>query len=462
LAKKRVLIIIDQATRDGLSQLLTARYLEKKGVEVIIANQGTLRAKIEAFKPQVLYLSWWTNPGWENFIRAMRHRTRIVLIDQEGGRMGEASFRRSVLRHNAIKLIYAQSATRVVAWGTSQRKWLVDLGVDPKKIVVTGCARLDPYLLPSEEKRRYFGVTLRADPLTSGIEFIMENMHHTMFRNPEDGLAPSQPMWAEYEDWMWTILATTRHMFKAIIELRKKTKTQVVVRPGPWERWKMYQFLEKKYENVQINPWMMQHRYVQGSHATIDASSAMGLESLLAGTPVISTTSLIPRIEEHAGGADGARLNAPYRNFYWQPKSIEELVDLALKAEKGQLRATADATGMEEYLRDCHGWPTPKPASFRVGDLLLEMLDSTEPFLPRDKAAESFSFKNVLYRNVPGLHNVPEAKMRWNLLTANDFDRQHLERYHYLDSRYPHHPEVARVFEGLWARYGHVPAVPQP
>lgn len=455
MAGKSVLIMLDQATRDGVSQLLVAHYLRRKGVTVHIGNQSTVIALFERHKPDVFFASWTTNPPTVDYLHGIRHRTQLLLVDQEGGRMGEASFKRSVQWQDGAKLKLARSAARVVTWGTSQARWLMELGIPREKIVVTGCPRLDPYLLDVKERRGrtpFVGVTLRADPLTALPRRMMETAYESNFK--KDGLAPSLPVKAQCEDWFWRIIAETRHMFLAITELAKKTRAPIVVRPGPWEQYHVYDFLQRNHPNVTVDPFMVQHRYVGDAFTVIDASSALGLESLLAGTPVISIVSLVPGLEEHVGGKDGARLNSPYRGFYWQPSSIEGLVDYALRAERGELALTPDPEGMKKYLWDCHGWPPKKPASFQTGDAILELLGlpSSSRLPPYDGTLMEYpACKRTIYSRLPGSQAIPHLKLYWKCLFSEQ--GYALRRYHYLPVFYRHHAEVRGLFEELCRRF---------
>jgi len=458
MSRPSVLIYIDQATRDGLSQLLVAKYLWRKGVRTLVCNQATFKSMALRHRPGVMFVSWFVTPSVVDFLRSVRHRTQIFLVDQEGGRMGEASFKRSMERDGGIKLKLAQSASRVVAWGEAQRSWLEDVGIPKDRIVVTGCARLDPYLLPPEASptgTKYLGVTLRADMLTTAPRRLIEYVYNYRKPSQKDGLRPALPVSAQFEDWVWEVVAVLRHQLRVVEELSRAADVPVMLRPGPWEQISSYAFLRGLFPKLEVRDDLLQHEYVRGAFATLDASSALGLESLLAGAPVVSVNSMIERLDDHVGGKDGARLNAPYRTFYWQPRSIEEAVDMLLAAREGQLLLTPAAEEMKTYLRDCHGWPSHRPASFRTGDVILELLglpdgtrlapDETVEIPPHDV------WKRRTYRLVPGSHHIPNAKTLWRYWRRGEAAL--LGRYIYFGGLYRHHAEVTRVFEGLWRTF---------
>lgn len=58
LSKKRVLVLIDQVTRDAFGQLLVAHYLRSKGAKVYLANQGTFISACDRYRPDVVFASW--------------------------------------------------------------------------------------------------------------------------------------------------------------------------------------------------------------------------------------------------------------------------------------------------------------------------------------------------------------------------------------------------------------------
>lgn len=459
MKRRRVLIMIDTASRDALSQLLIARYLTRKGVEVLLCNQLTQVAMCERYRPDVLFTTWTVVHGVGEYLQRIRHRTRIVLVDQEGGRLGPAAFKRTMLAYDRAKYRVAGAATRVIAWGSLQARWLKELGcVDGERIVITGCPRLDPYRVPhgaSGDGSKYIGVTLRGDVVTSLPAGIMRAVFQSLFVNPDDGLSASLPSRAQYEDWVWQTIAVTRHMFKMAMELSRRTPARIVMRPGPWEVSDVYAFLPKELARVSIDPGTLQHEYVKNAFVTIDESSTLGLESLLAGVPVVSLNALIPRLEDHVGGEDGARFNAPFRVFYWRPGTLEEAVDHVLRAERGELGLTPTPDAFRQYLSDCFDWPSSRPASFRTGDLLLELLDlprGCEPEPCEDGGRDRLpGLKRAIYR-VPGSAHASTA-LNWFQCRVWSRHRESLRRYHYFDADYPYRRSLDGLFTALWNAY---------
>lgn len=453
--KGRFLIMIDQSTRDAVGQLLTGHYLQQLGHKVAYCNQVTMRAMSQRFRPDVLYTSWCSSEeGSDAVLRSVRPLTRIALVDQEGRRSGEMTFKRALRLHGNGQIRSARLADKIIAWEENQARWISDEGIPAEKVFVAGSARLDPYMAAPQddrEERKHLGITLRADPLTSNPMGVLRSIFGYRSVNPKEGIRPALPASAQYEDWIWEVQAITRVMFQTISEVRKTIQAPIIVRPGPWERYRMYDFLPGQVPNLQVLPFMLQNDYVRQCFATVDCYSTLGIESLLAGTPVISIVNLVPGLEQHAGGAEGTRFNAVYRPFFWQPKSFEELLEMVRKAEKGELPVSPDPEGFKKFMRESYGWPGERPASFKTADLLCSLLDAprTEP---EQTPAEAGSLKQLFYRHVPFSPAVPAAKLLWQYFFGVNADS--IRRYHYLRPFYPHHAAVRRIFETLWRRYG--------
>ncbi len=459
MRKGRFLILIDQATRDAVGQLLTGLCLQRQGHRVAYCNQMTLKALCERFRPDVLYSSWCSGGEMDTWFQNIRPRTRIVLVDQEGRRSGETSFKRALRLNNNAQIRTARLADKIVAWEGTQARWIADEGIPKDRIAVVGSARLDPYLASENEERKrpnQLGITLRADSLTSDPMNILRNIYGYRSVNPGEGIRPALPVNAQYEDWIWEGMAITRVMLRVITEIRRTNKVPMLVRPGPWERYRMYDFLSKEIPDLRVAPFMLQHEYLRECFATIDCYSTLGIESLLAGTPVISIVHLVPRLEQHVGGAEGTRFNAPYRGFFWQPKEMAELIELVLKAQRGELPVSPNLDAFKQYMRDSYSWPGERPASFKTAELLISLLDArpgadaARKEASRENATESF--KRFFYRYVPGSVGVPMAKLLWRYFFGVNHDS--IRRYHYVGAFYPHHKAVRRLFETLWKQYG--------
>ena len=283
---------------------------------------------------------------------------------------------------------------------------------------------------------------------------MLRNIYGYRDVDPSEGIRPALPVGAQYEDWMWEVMATTRVMFRAIGEVRKRSQVSMLVRPGPWERHGSYDFLVEEIGNLRVVPFMLQHEYLRNWFATIDCYSTLGIESLLAGTPVISIVQLVARLEQHVGGVEGTRFDAPYRRYFWQPKDFAELVELVQRAERGELPVSPDPDGFRTFMRESYGWPGVRPASFETGDLLLRTLDSPRREIVATVAKSGGmreSIKLGIYRYVPGSTCVPTARVLCGYYFG--VNRESMRRYHYLESFYPHHSSVRRLFAGLARRF---------
>jgi len=461
IGKNRVLIMIDQATRDAFSQLLVAHYLTSKGAQVYICNQGTLVAMYERYRPQVVLASWLVGGQLMEFLKGICGRTHLVLVDQEGGKLGEIPFKRSFTRQNGVKAQIAKECARVLTWGKGQAQWLRELGImKEERIVVAGSPRLDPYLIREESSRtragKYLGVTLRSNAVTSQPMRIMEQVFHFSCADKMGGISVGYPVRSQHEDRVWHAIAGTRCMFEIMINLAGRSNASMVLRPDPWEQYSVYDFLTRQIPHVSVEPTMTQPEYVKNAFAILDESSSLSVEALLAGTPVISIRNLMPNLRERIGGEEGGLYNAPYAEAFWGPKSVEEAVEYVLKAEKGELALSPCMESIRSYLRDYHSWPRTRPSCFEMGDAILELLAgpvASDPLGYETSTCQSVSsLKRSIYRYVPGSVALSKAKLLGQCVFSTD--RELWKKYHYLAWFYPHHEQVLNTFTSLIQKYG--------
>lgn len=479
--RKRVLVFIDQASRDGISQLLIVAYLRRKGVKVYVSNQHTFIAMFERCRPHVAYVSWLTGGPNMEFLLRNHHRSRIALIDQEGGRMGEVPFRRHfTILNNGIKEKVGRIASTIFVWGSAPARWLLDMGiVRNETISVVGSPRFDPYLVYEPTSGpKYLGVTLRGDPITSVTVELMRSIYHFAERNAlRGGIGIGYPIEAQFEDKMWHVVASTRHLFKTASAFSRRSAAPIVFRPGPWEQPRQYDFIPATLPTASVVPYAAQHDYVRNAFALLEESSSMGLDGLLAGVPVVSVQGLIPRLSDHIAG--GGLYEAPYGRTYWRPTTVDEAVDLLMRAELGKLAPSPRPDELEQHLLDYHFWPRRRPSSFQIGDAILKLLDMPDagdgapsPRKLEDDAPMVSDFsvaavtdgkitdvagaahvrgKEKVFRHLPGAVGLLTAKcFVGDLISPN---RQVWFRYHYYPWVYRHHDRVRTLFESLWQRY---------
>lgn len=460
MRRPRILIMIDQVSRDGLSQLLTARYLARRGVRVLLCNQHTLVGMCERYRPDVVYASWLVGEGPMEYLIRFHRKTRLVLIDQEGGRVGEGPFKRSFQLQGGVKQRVATAAAKVVMWGSAQAAWMRELNLLPAdRIVVTGSPRFDPYLVPraSAKGSKHLGVTLRGDTMTSMPTQFMQTVFYHAATDAPDGIGIAYPKGSQYEDRVWHITASAREQFRTAQAFAKRSRAPIVFRPGPWEQPQHYDFLPQRIPTSTVEPSQLQHHYVERAFALLDESSSLGLEGLASGVPVISVQGLIPRMAEHFIGEGGGLFSAPYMACYWKPKTVDEAVELLLKAHAGTLAASPVPEAARAYLQTYHGWPGSRPSSFQIGDALLDTLDAPRGIDSGDAPASHGhsaptmpTMKEWCYRHLPG--SVHALKMKVLCQQVMSADRQLWFRYHYSGWLYPHHREVEAIFEALWQR----------
>jgi len=436
----------------------------------------------EAFRPDVTYVSWHTTGPLMEFLLGHCHRSRIALIDQEGGRIGEEPFRRSFKLHgNGMKEKMGRVASKIFVWGPVHARWLADMGIGVgDTVVAVGSPRLDPYLMDDAASGpKSLGVTLRGDPLTSNTANLMRTVYQFTKVDYPHGIGVGYPVEAQYEDKMWHVVASTRYLFKVALAFSKRSHAPIVFRPGPWEQIRQYDFVPTVVPESVVDPYAVQDDYVRQAFALLDESSSLGIEGLLAGVPVISVQRLIPRLVDHIAGTGGGLHDAPYMGCYWRPETTDEAVDLLLRAQRGELPASPRPDELQDYLRDYHCWPRERPSSFQIADQILDLLDAPAGVsagaesrgtwntdLPaRDRreiaaasdgkiviaGAHSSGIAKLVLRYVPGVVALLIAKSFLEDLVSPL--REAWFRYHYYPWVYRHRSRVRNLFKFLWNRY---------
>jgi hypothetical protein len=447
-----------------------------------VANQHSFTAMYEAFRPDVTYVSWHTNGPLMEFLLGHPHRSRIALIDQEGGRIGEEPFRRSFRLHgDGMKEKIGRVASKIFVWGQVHARWLADMGIGGEGTVsVVGSPRLDPYLMEEPTSgQKSLGVTLRGDPLTSNTANLMRTVYQfTKIQYPH-GIGVGYPVEAQYEDKMWHVVASTRYLFKVALAFSERSRAPIVFRPGPWEQIRQYDFIPEVVSRSSVDPYTAQDDYVREAFALLDESSSLGIEGLLAGIPVISVQRLIPRLADHLAGTGGGLHDAPYMGCYWRPETTDEAVDLLLRAERGELPVSPRPDELQQYLRDYHYWPRGRPSSFQIANQILDLLDAPigveegarlrgtwNMDLPaRDRREISAATDGKIMIAGGKTSRVGKLALRYvpgavALLIARSFVkdlasplREAWFRYHYYPWIYRHRGRVRSLFSFLWQRY---------
>lgn len=447
----RVAVLIDQLTRDAFSQLLVIERLRAAGVDVVVGNQGTMVSVCERTRPAVIFGSLQATGALMDYLGAKSRQCHVVLVDQEGNKPGEDTFKRAYT--NSRRMEFTRFATRIFCWGSLQARWMRELGVPAEKLVVTGNPRLDPYMVPeliARRREKYVGLTFRYDLVTGDPYSLMRTVH---IYAQNKGTRVGYPPWASIEDHIWHKVASARHMLMALDRLAGDPAPPLVVRPGPWESPTAYSFIHEYYPRVSIEPHALQHEYITNASVVLDDCSTLGIEALALGVPVVSLQKAIPRLEAHIGGDGKGLYDAPYLRFFWQPRTVDEAVELVRRAHRGELPLCPEP-GATEYLRDIYDWPRRRPAAFDMADSILDVLGMAPPeddgrgLGPLEIAPE---WKLKAYRFIPGAVSLHALKMFIDSRCAKNRELQ--RRYHYFPWAYPHHRRVDELYRALTAKF---------
>jgi surface carbohydrate biosynthesis protein len=379
---KTFLLQVDQKARDLVSVLLIGEYLEDLGQSVFYCSKTDMHAMALKIRPDVFVMS--SSQGeYRDLANAIAPFCKIVLMTQEGACATKES---TLVRHllkGCDEACYIKGLSRVYLWGELSKQWLLEENVYPEDIIrVVGTSRLDLYHLGATSKSK-------SDKLKVGFANRGFPVNHKEQKNPvmeidscrgTGGFRAYLDKDREWEDWIWHSVASLRVNLELVEQLSKDKETEIRFRPDPYERYQSYKFLEDKYSNFKINVDPTLYNFMAEIDVLITEFSTTGLEAMLLKKPVIATQKLLgPRLADHNSKAN--HLNPDHMQFYWQPNTYSELLELIEKIKDKQLPYSPEPEKAKRYLKEIYNWKDQEvSSSFKIAvDLIsLAKTESTD------------------------------------------------------------------------------------
>lgn len=467
MAKKTVLLQVDQRARDLVSVMLIGEYLQDMGVRVKYCNKVNMLSMALKHKPDVFVMSC-SEGQYRELALAIAPSCKIVLMTQEGACATKES---TILRHTLKGLdlpCYINGLSRVYLWGNLSKKWLLEDSVYPEEIIrVFGTSRLDAYLTASSRKAGADG-RVRVGFANRGAAVNPARNDNPIwkldqYRKPIGGHRAYVDDGREWEDWIWHSMASLRVNLDLVEQLSSDTSCDVLFRPDPYEKADSYEFLVKKYSNFSLNTDPVLFNFIDDLDILVTEFSTTGLEALLLKKPVISTQKLLgSRLKDHNSKPN--HLNPEHMQFYWQPSTLEEFMGLIERFKKGDLPFSPEPDRVTRYLRDFYQWEKSSPsAAYQIAKDLKEIAET--PKSPNlQKLHDSEYQEHPLVQKVADKLRVPK-KVALGLLAqprlpefreiANAFKEGQLET-HFQKEFYPWDlgeiRRVKKLFQKLKAR----------
>lgn len=462
--QRPVLLLVDNRTRDAHGILLVYYWLKHMGCSTVLCNKRNWKAKWRALKPSVVALSYTDGAGMEELLSQVAKISKVALIPQEGA-IPDRDFVVTE-EYTGIKAgggAFTKGLSKVFLWGQQTADWLLEEEVfTQEQVVISGTPRLDSYialltdsgeLQDSRSVARRNGVSVG---FATGFEKL--NIYHNknnilqeidLRRHVQHGLYYDDDK--NIEDYMWFQVARIR-VFLDIIEKCFAFDKKVDVRPRPNESTEGYHFLKSKYKALRVGNRQLVWEWLTGLNSVITFESTIGLEALMLGIPVISPMKLLgPRLHEHM--TLPLFVKPSFLQFYWQPETLSDTLQMVQQAEEGSLAPSPDPEGLRRYLKEYYDWPRMEPSSLTIAKELASLADdgsaqvnADDVRIPRGSVAAESGFIYKAYANWG--HRLPAFALDVGHITHDLLNGtfRAMQRYHF----YPWHRKDYRKAKQVW------------
>jgi hypothetical protein len=159
-----------------------------------------------------------------------------------------------------------------------------------------------------------------------------------------------------------------------------KLGERAILRPHSNEALPPYDYLLKKYgAHLVLDNQLGFFMFLQQVSAVLALNTTAITEAYLARTPIICLEELLHgRYQDHLNSPD-ARLE--YLDYVWRPETLDELIQLAQQAQRGQLPICPKPAAFEAVLRDYYDWPRTESTCVTVARDMIQTL-TQEPVEP--------------------------------------------------------------------------------
>ncbi len=448
---KKVLLLVDNCYRDGLSILLIAEQLREVGVVPILCNKVDIRMKFYIHQPDLVVLSTAATHrdcDREKYLQ-LKKTAKIAIIPQEGG----TPDKNQVISRRYGPMKVRDLIDRVFLWGPAAQEWLLEEGLfKPEQLTVTGTARLDVHRCSTAagtQDRSCIGIVTKHRMLSSYLNHSFVNIIHRLVATPP----PVNSLYDKdrnIEDTIWYYVALLRSQLQLVHHGITDHGLNFSWRPSPFESAADYEFLTSEYNNIEVNKTDPVHSFVAKCHTVVVGMSTVGIEAMMNGIPAITTYRLLgERFHDHI------RMpwwTPPHLKFYWQPETFDELIDMCVAASENRLDISPNYDEFSQYLKRFYNYPCTEPASKTIAREIKQLVEEETTSPARISFAglfpETTGLKKPIYQTLP--------RVRWTLGTAKDFLRDLLggklkETFNY--NYYPWHlskrKEAKRIYRNL-------------
>jgi len=363
---KTVLIFCDNKRRDAASNFLLAAYLKDLGYNSVIGSRLTAKSLYYAFKPDLVLLTHPDSLLNSSEMKIASKDTIFFHMHPESAGMS----RQSMMDHmrggaSSVGDAYTKHISKVFTWGSQLAEWLVEEGIyHSSKIQSVGCPRYDFYINKTEGSKTTLGMMSSFTGITT---FDKRNPFRTIDLGRKD---PGVHFSASggIEDFFWTSAAFARIYLEFLDIWCFDLKNEINFRSYTLENIKDMAYFPKKYD-----PYLhMDHKtpfstWLGNLGGNIYCYSSSVIESFISKVPYICAQGIIEdRLEWHQPKNELGDLRGEIYDYTHQPRSVEEMVGMALKVKNGSLTsriAPENSRALSEILSKYYGYPNKLPST---------------------------------------------------------------------------------------------------
>lgn len=335
----KIAIVVDNPNRDLRGLVLLTYHLVNSGASVFIVPMYYQGYDVPMIAPDLIIINYIRENNLDLIKNYKAMGIRLAVLDTEGGVLSENShdspknWALNLARINANNLV-----DNYFLWGTAlHESFLLDSGIEPHKLSVTGCPRYDLCTSPWKsvlESRRHGHILVNTN-------FSAINPNYTRSSEDEKYVFKSLGWPADYIDTLFNELHT---IFPKYIETiaavaHNLPETTILVRPHPFESSKVY--LEKLgcIDNIVIDGSGDILDSIANSQCIIHLNCGSAVETIRLGkvpvsleflnTPVMRAHAPLPStLSYHANSVDNLI------HILKDPQSLSQRFDIGSAEEK--------------------------------------------------------------------------------------------------------------------------------
>ena len=382
--QRRICLVVDNPARDLEGLVLTAWHLARRGADPVLVPMYEQGFEVLGIGPDVVAVNYARTTNRFLLEAYAAAGIRISVLDTEGGVVDSLEDYATSLSRNGT----APYVDQVLAWGPLQyAAFRAYSGLEPDKIVLTGCPRMDfcrpPWrnALPDPTGPRPIIL------INTNFSLVNPRFNRSIERELAVTLEAGFSGWSDR--YIAELAAETQAAFLRMIETAREVAQRLpqlsfVLRPHPFEDVAPYEAALANVPNLRVR--------LEGSVMTWLARSSAMLH-LNCGTAVEAGLMEVPALSLEWFNTPALIQNAPLpREISERVNSMAQLIEILSRAEAGKLWALQGRDPRVMHKR-IHEWFHNEDgrAAERAADALLS-LAASRPGEPSPRWSRALAF----------------------------------------------------------------------